>query len=244
MCDRLREPTSAPRCSLTFRARCLTDLLTGSNGRRLTGAGYTFALAVEVVRFVRGACQHVNMQIRRITIERSLNDRANACTEHRNRLRAQLLAVTFVVIFTGLVSAQPALAAGRCEDYFGRECLSPRSGEPGTVVEVDQATWKVVWNEDRPGAAGFRYRPDQPTIVVVEVDDNTFRDDLSFRVPDVPPGSYEVVIYDDTSYWWERFTVTGPGVASRLLLWVGMSVLGLVVAVLWVVRRRANSRSM
>jgi hypothetical protein len=163
---------------------------------------------------------------------------ANPTPGSRGRLGALLLAAIFAMIFTGLLPAKPALAEGRCEDSLGRECLSPRSGEPGTLVEVEKATWKVVWNEDRPGAAGFRYRPDQPTIVVVEVEDDTFRDDLSFRVPDVPPGSYEVVIYDDSSYWWERFTVTGPGASARIVLWVGMVVLGLAAIVLWVVRRR------
>ncbi len=154
-----------------------------------------------------------------------------------------IAAVTFAVIFSGLVSAKPALAEGRCEDNVGRECLSPRSGEPGTLVEVGNPTWKVVWNEDRPGAAGFRYRPDQPTVVVVEVEDGTFRDDLSFHVPEVPPGSYEVVIYDHNSYSWETFTVTRPGAQSRLLWWIGLVALGLVVVLLWVIRRRTNSRS-
>ena len=93
-------------------------------------------------------------------------------------------------------------------------CLSPQRGEPGTRVEVRLWTWKVVWNAAQSSIpAGYPHHPDLPSVVIVEADDRMLRNDIVFRIPDVPPGTYAVAFYEVSEnyqhYRWDQFTVTG-----------------------------------
>ena len=117
-------------------------------------------------------------------------------------------------------------------------CLSPQRGEPGTQVEVQFSTWRVVWNAaDSSFAVGYPHHPDLPSIVLVEVNDRMLRDDIVFQVPDVPPGTYAVAFYEVGEnyqhYRWDRFTVTGSVSGWRRLVLMGVGAVALtVIAVL------------
>lgn len=138
--------------------------------------------------------------------------------------------LSFLLVAASMFLMPKAAAEGRCEERLPEPCLRPQRGEPGTLVEVTRATFRVVWNEDRPGALGFHYRPDQERILLLTVEDGSMREGMTFRVPDVPPGSYEVVIYEEDSYWWDRFTVTRPGPDWRPYLALGILLLVIVGA--------------
>jgi hypothetical protein len=129
-------------------------------------------------------------------------------------------------------------------------CLDLRQGEPGTEVTVDFSTWKIVWNEElRFAPVGYAHRAEVGPIVLYESPDRELGSGLTFRVPDVPPGTYTVVFYDADEdfqhYFWDRFTVVrAPSQQGLLPMAVLIGVVLLVVAalVLWRVRRSQVTR--
>lgn len=156
------------------------------------------------------------------------------------RRRSYLEAGCLLLLSIGLLGGV-ALAHEPCSPD---PCLSPRRGEPGTQVEVQFSTWKVVWNAAQISIpVGYPHHPDLPSIVLVEADDRMLRDDIVFRIPDVPPGTYAVAFYEVSEnyqhYRWDQFTVTGS-----VSWWPGLVLAGLgavaltVIAVLMVNRSR------
>jgi hypothetical protein len=123
-------------------------------------------------------------------------------------------------------------------------CLSPQRGEPGTRVEVQFSTWKVVWNAAQNSIpAGYPHHPDQPSIVLVEADDRMLRNDIVFQIPDVPPGTYAVAFYEVSEnyqhYRWDQLTVTGSASQWPQLVLAGLGAVALTaIAVLMVNRSR------
>jgi hypothetical protein len=80
----------------------------------------------------------------------------------------------------------------------------------------------VVWNGGglpHDGSLRPAYRPRAETIELVRHEVRAARRGIRFTVPDVPPGSYPVVIYDGSEagfhYTWDPFRVTaGDGGAN------------------------------
>lgn len=128
---------------------------------------------------------------------------------------------------------QPAAAGGRCEEMLQDSCFSPRAGDAGTRVELRRAASKVMWNEPRLNASGYNYRPDLPTIELAASNDGDLQDGLSFLVPDVPAGVYEVVLYDRDTFWWGEFAVESADSAVSWYYPGLILVSGLVVVGLW-----------
>jgi hypothetical protein len=106
-------------------------------------------------------------------------------------------------------------------------CSFPQLGDPGARVTTRSPAYKIVFNP-RPTdyvtemkSAGYAsaYQPGAPTATVMSrpVDDPVRR--ASFRVPEVPPGVYLVLIYDGseggTHSTWDYFHVLGAAPAPR-----------------------------
>jgi hypothetical protein len=106
-------------------------------------------------------------------------------------------------------------------------CSFPQLGEPGARVTTRSPAYRIVFNP-RPtdygtemNSTGYAsaYRPGAPTTTVMSrpVDDPVRR--ARYRVPDVPPGVYLVLIFDGSEggshSTWDYFHVLGPAPASR-----------------------------
>lgn len=161
------------------------------------------------------------------------------------RARKLLAGFSKTVIAVSIVFAVCAFpiradAEGRCTS---QQCLTTATGDPGELVEVLRPTWRVVLNEPRPQAVGYNYRPEAPTIVLVETVDGLAASGLTFEVPDVPPGRYEIVIYDATSYWWQSFTVSGSGFSPNIWLLGAILITAIAIASSQWKRRTAHRRS-
>jgi hypothetical protein len=119
--------------------------------------------------------------------------------------------------------AWPAGAAAHGPWHF----LSRSSGPPGSEVTIARTTaYRVVWNGrglPHDGSLRPAYRPRAETIELVQSPVEAARRGVRFAVPDVPPGSYPVVVYDGSEggfhYTWDWFRVTpdeGGGTWSAL----------------------------
>jgi hypothetical protein len=124
---------------------------------------------------------------------------------------ATLAAATIAVL------APPAFAHGPCG------CLTPELGDTGVRVRIARTTaFKVIFNPtpvEYGGAmrdAGYAsaYQPTAPTATVLSVSRNQRKRNRRFRVPDVPPGVYLVLIFDGSEggqhKTWDYFHVLGP----------------------------------
>jgi hypothetical protein len=131
----------------------------------------------------------------------------------------------FMCVFL-IILSEAASAHGPC----GERCLEPNEGPLGTPVSTDDLVGVLaIWNPrpetlslGAPGTSGDCdtrcarqleiYHLDQPSIVLAET---RTRQQLHFRVPDVPAGRYLVVVYDGSEnrhhYTWQPFTVTPSG---------------------------------
>jgi hypothetical protein len=134
-----------------------------------------------------------------------------------------LVALTLV----GLLPAQAALAHGPCgcldpvfysEAIFGKDAKIRVSGPAYTA-------YKVIFNP-RPRDFGIApddlasaYRPDAPTVTVLSRPRTKPARNWSFRVPDVPPGVYVVLIFDGSEAGfhntWDYIHVGGPASPLR-----------------------------
>jgi hypothetical protein len=124
------------------------------------------------------------------------------------------------------VLAVPLPVAG-AHGPCGKECLSETSGPPSTDVETRHLKGVLaVWNP-RPNTLGLGvpgtsaacdvgcarrksiFHLDVPSLIL---DEATRPAVMRFKVPDVPPGRYLVVVYDGSEngfhYTWQPFTVT------------------------------------
>jgi hypothetical protein len=129
-------------------------------------------------------------------------------------------AVLLTAVLAG-IHAGPGMAHGPCGI-----CLSPTFGTPGTEVAIRHrpAYW-IIWNGaglPQDGALRPVHRKDARTIELVRCSGAPrtsvpvllcpARRNLSFVVPEVPPGRYPVVIYDGSEngfhYTWDLFRVT------------------------------------
>ena len=105
-------------------------------------------------------------------------------------------------------------------------CSFPQLGDPGARVTTRSPAYKIVFNprpsdyvtEMRSVGYASAYQPTAPTSTVMSrpVDDPVRR--ASFRVPEVPPGVYLVLIFDGseggTHTTWDYFHVLGPAPAT------------------------------
>jgi hypothetical protein len=131
-----------------------------------------------------------------------------------------VMRAAFAGLVVALVLAASAEAHGPCGS-----CLSRTSGPPKTRVTVRTTAYWIIWNGTglpQDGALGPVHRRDERTIELVRCrqapPDSVpvllcpARRDVSFVVPDVPPGPYPVVIYDGSEggfhYTWDLFRVT------------------------------------
>lgn len=158
-------------------------------------------------------------------------------------LHAPLLALALCA----LVPAAPAVSHGPCD------CLVPRLGKTESRVRITKTTaFKVIFNPTpaqygaamRDAGYASAYDDQAPTAKVVSRPRRQRRRNVRFRVPDVPPGLYLVLIFDGTEggqhKTWEYYHVLGPpattgagGASTRqrqddATTIVGVGVLGLI----------------
>ena|SRR5215210_1499837 len=120
-----------------------------------------------------------------------------------------------------LVLPAPASAHGPCN------CSFPQLGDPGVRVTTRSPAYKIVFNP-RPAdyqaemaSAGYAsaYRAGAPTATVLSRSVRKPVRRATFRVPEVPPGVYLVLIFDGseggTHSTWDYFHVFGPAPQAR-----------------------------
>lgn len=107
--------------------------------------------------------------------------------------------VIFLTLFFGI--SPLAHAHSPCYDTQGRVngCLSVHEGPPGTIVETrDVSVLRVVFNlwDGRPegGPDPSIYHPDLPLLSLREF--ARPQEGTTFVIPDVPPGTYFIAIFD------------------------------------------------
>jgi hypothetical protein len=121
-----------------------------------------------------------------------------------------------------LIGATTAAAHGPCD------CITPELGETGVRVRIARTTaFKVIFNPKpaQYGAAmrdtGYAsaYQSGAPTATVLSLPRNRRQRNAKFRVPDVPPGVYLVLIFDGSELGqhttWDYYHVIGPPPATR-----------------------------
>jgi hypothetical protein len=145
--------------------------------------------------------------------------------------RASMLAAVAVAL------AWPAAATGHGPCGI---CLSRSSGPPGSEVTITHRTaYRVVWNGrglPHDGALRPAYRRREETIELVRYEVRAARLRVRFTVPDVPAGSYPIVIYDGSEsghhYTWDPFRVTAD---DRGATWSGLAGSAAAAAALFLV---------
>jgi hypothetical protein len=143
-------------------------------------------------------------------------------------VRHHVATATSAVLITTLVAPTTAAAHGPCD------CLVPMLGKPGERVRIARTpAYRVIFNP-RPRAygsamrqAGYQsaYQPRAPSATVVSRRRTSPARDLVFRVPDVQPGVYLVLIFDGSELGqhttWAYYHVLGPARRPARLRSVG-----------------------
>jgi hypothetical protein len=138
----------------------------------------------------------------------------------------RLIAMVMIVMALMLGLSEMAPAMGGVRPTCAPNCLSPRSGVPGTKVTLsDRDVLLIVWNP-RPITLAGDFPPgfsescdfscarrrffheEVPPVIVAEYARPTAAE---FEVPAVPPGQYVVVFYDGSKagygFSWDLFRV-------------------------------------
>lgn len=128
--------------------------------------------------------------------------------------------VTLAAIVSAFaIHAERARAHGPCS------CLFPALGAPDTRVSITRTpAYRVLFNPKpgqfgiAPGDLASAHRPDSPTLTMLTRRRDRPIPRASFRIPDVSPGLYMVLIFDGEEggahNTWDYLHVLGPARAT------------------------------
>lgn len=130
------------------------------------------------------------------------------------------IGIASLALLAVLLPISPAVAH-RCDN-----CFEPTTGPPGTVVTAARS-YRVTWNQDHHYTYKTLYQSKAPTLELFSAPEP--RRDVTFIVPDVPPGRYALSAYDGSEggghYVYTAFRVTPrssslPSTGPSSLAWM------------------------